>query len=153
MTLRREQHIRQLVDYARRGKAKTFILAVGSFILTGTLLRTVELSAPIVFSIGFLGIIPLLVREWKLGTIRRSFNDDAMYQRLIRLPFWMTLFGLCLLYVILGWVEFGTPARSVFLTIAALCLGMFLFQRTFDRVILKLEPDYITDRELHREVK
>ena len=151
--MRREQHIRQLVDYARQGKARAFILAVASIILTGTLLRTLELSAPIVFSLGFLGMIPLLVREWKLGTIRRSFNDDSSYQKLIRLPFWVTVFGLCLLYAILGWYELGTPNRSVFLMLGALVIGMFFFQRTFDRVILKLEPDYITDRELHRELK
>lgn len=151
--MRREQHMRQLVEYARQGKTKTFILGAASAIITGSLVQYVTEFELVVLGIGFLGVIPLAVREWRLGTIRASFNDNATYQRLIRLPFWMTVFGLCLLYAILGWYELGTPNRSVFLMLGALVIGMFFFQRTFDRVILKLEPDYITDRELNRELK
>jgi len=151
--MRREQHMRQLVEYARQGKTKTFILGAASAIITGSLVQYVTEFELVVLGIGFLGVIPLAVREWRLGTIRASFNDNATYQRLIRLPFWMTVFGLCLLYAILGWYELGTPNRSVFLMLGALIIGMFFFQRTFDRVILKLEPDYITDRELNRELK
>ncbi|TCI39065.1 hypothetical protein EVJ29_00040 [Exiguobacterium sp. SH4S7] len=150
--MKREQHIRRLVDYARQGKAKAIMIGAGSIFLTSMLLRTVDLSQPLLIGLGFLGVAPLLVREWKLGTIRSTFNDDATYQRLIRFPFWLTLFGLLVLYALLGWFETGSPGTSFFLALGVLLLGMFGLQRAFDRVILKLEPDYITDRELHREL-
>lgn len=151
--MRREQHIRRLVDYARQGNAKTFILGAASAIITGTLVQYVTRFEFIVLGIGFLGVIPLAVREWRLGTIRASFNDNATYQRLVRLPFWLTLGGLIMLYALLGWYDSGSSGPSFFILFAALCMGMFGLQRAFDRVILKLEPDYITDRELHRELK
>ncbi|MGE9213571.1 hypothetical protein [Exiguobacterium aurantiacum] len=151
--MRREQHIRRLVDYAKRSQRWAIILAVASFIITGILIDKVDQSEYLLLGFGFLGVIPLLVREWRFGTIRASFNDNATYQRLVRLPFWMTLFGLVILYSILGWYELGSPGPSVFLTLAILVGGMYLLQRYFERIILKLEPDYITDRELHRELK
>lgn len=151
--MRREQHIRRLVDYARQGKTKTFILGAASAIITGSLVQYVSKYELVVLGIGFLGVIPLAIREWKLGTIRASFNDNSTYQRLVRLPFWLTLCGLVMLYALLGWYDFGSADSSFFILFAALCMGMFGFQRAFDRVILKLEPDYITDRELHRELK
>ncbi|MDL5376391.1 hypothetical protein ACNOIU_03195 [Exiguobacterium mexicanum] len=151
--MRREQHIRRLVDYARQGNAKTFIIGAASAIITGTLIQYVSQYEFVVLGIGFLGVIPLAIREWKLGTIRASFNDNATYQRLVRLPFWLTLGGLVMLYALLGWYDSGSAGPSFFILFAALCMGMFGLQRAFDRVILKLEPDYITDRELHRELK
>lgn len=151
--MRREQHIRRLVDYARQGKMKTFILGAASAIVTGTLIPYVSQFEFIVLGIGFLGVIPLAVREWRLGTIRASFNDNATYQRLVRLPFWLTLCGLVMLYTLIGWYDSGSAGPSFFILFAALCIAMFVFQRAFDYVILKLEPDYITDRELHRELK
>lgn len=151
--MRREQHIRRLVDYARQGKMKTFILGAASAIVTGTLIPYVSRFEFIVLGIGFLGVIPLAVREWRLGTIRASFNDNATYQRLVRLPFWLTLCGLVMLYTLIGWYDSGSTGPSFFILFAALCIAMFVFQRAFDYVILKLEPDYITDRELHRELK
>ncbi|RHB49588.1 hypothetical protein [Exiguobacterium sp. AM39-5BH] len=151
--MRREQHIRRLVDYARQGKMKTFILGAASAIVTGTLIPYVSRFEFIVLGIGFLGVIPLAVREWRLGTIRASFNDNATYQRLVRLPFWLTLCGLVMLYTLIGWYDSGSAGPSFFILFAALCIAMFVFQRAFDYVILKLEPDYITDRELHRELK
>ena len=151
--MRREQHIRRLVDYARQGKMRTFILGAASAIVTGTLIPYVSRFEFIVLGIGFLGVIPLAVREWRLGTIRASFNDNATYQRLVRLPFWLTLCGLVMLYTLLGWYDSGSAGPSFFILFAALCIAMFVFQRAFDYVILKLEPDYITDRELHRELK
>ncbi|WP_214844856.1 hypothetical protein [Exiguobacterium sp. s150] len=151
--MRREQHMRQLVEYARQGKTKTFILGAASAIITGSLVQYVTEFELVVLGIGFLGVIPLAVREWRLGTIRASFNDNATYQRLVRLPFWLTLGGLILLYALLGWYDSGSSGPSFFLLFAVLCMGMFGLQRAFDRVILILEPDYITDRELHRELK
>ncbi|WP_047374744.1 hypothetical protein [Exiguobacterium sp. ZOR0005] len=151
--MRREQHIRQLVEYARKGKAKTFILGMASLIITGTLIRTVELSQPLLVSIGFLGVVPLLVREWKLGTIRRSFNDDKTYRRLVRLPFWLTTVGFIGFLGLLWWFDTATPGITFLIPIAVLVLTVLGLQYAFDRVILKLEPDYITDRELHRELK
>ncbi|WP_214823596.1 hypothetical protein [Exiguobacterium sp. s28] len=151
--MRREQHIRRLVDYAKQSQRWAIILAVASFIITGTLIRTVEQSEYLLLGFGFLGVIPLAIREWKLGSIRASFNDNATYQRLVRLPFWLTLGGLVMLYALLGWYDSGSAGPSFFILFAALCMGMFGLQRAFDRVILKLEPDYITDRELHRELK
>jgi len=151
--MRREQHVRRLVDYARQGKTKTFIIGATSAIITGTLVQYVTEFELVVLGIGFLGVIPLAIREWKLGTIRASFNDNATYQRLVRLPFWLTLCGLVMLYALLGWYDSGSPGPSFFILFVVLCMGMFGLQRAFDLVILKLEPDYITDRELHRELK
>ncbi|WP_214714250.1 hypothetical protein ABKJ26_03235 [Exiguobacterium mexicanum] len=151
--MRREQHIRRLVDYARQGNAKTFIIGAASAIITGTLVQYVSQYELVVLGIGFLGVVPLAVREWRLGTIRASFNDNATYQRLVRLPFWLTLCGLVMLYTLLGWYDSGSTGPSFFIGFTALCIVMFGLQRVFDRVILKLEPDYITDRELHRELK
>ncbi|WP_445002598.1 hypothetical protein [Exiguobacterium alkaliphilum] len=151
--MKREQHIRQLVDYARKGKATTFILGTASLIITGTLIRTVELSQPLLVSLGFLGVVPLLVREWKLGTIRRSFNDDKTYQWLVRLPFWLTSIGLIGFLVLLWWYDTAAPGVTFLIPIAVLVFTVLGLQRAFDRVMLKLEPDYITDRELQRELK
>ncbi|WP_058764585.1 hypothetical protein [Exiguobacterium chiriqhucha] len=151
--MRREQHVRRLVDYARQGNTRTFIIGAASAIVTGTLVQYVSTYELVVLGIGFLGVIPLAIREWKLGSIRASFNDNPTYQRLVRLPFWLTLCGLVMLYALLGWYDSGSADSSFFILFAALCIGMFGLQRVFDRVILKLEPDYITDRELHRELK
>ena len=151
--MRREQHIRRLVDYARQGNIRTFIIGAASAIVTGTLVQYVSTYELVVLGIGFLGVIPLSIREWKLGSIRASFNDNPTYQRLVRLPFWLTLCGLVMLYALFGSYDSGSPGPSFFLLFAVLCLVMFGLQRAFDRVILQLEPDYITDRELHRELK
>ena len=151
--MRREQHIRRLVGYARQGKRSTFIFGMISIIITGTLLRTVELSEPLLVSLGFIGVVPFLVREWKLGTIRRSFNENPTYQRLVRLPFWLTFIGFVGFLSLLSWNEVGSSGILFLLPLAALLFIVFVLQRVFDRVILKLEPDYITDRELHRELQ
>lgn len=150
--MRREQHIRRLVDYARQGKTRTFIIGATSIIVTGTLLRTVELTHPLLVALGFLGVVPLLVREWKLGTIRRSFNSDPTYQRLVRFPFWLTVIGFLGFLGLLWWNDVGSSGMTFLLPLAVLLLIVYGLQRTFDRIILKLEPDYITDRELHREL-
>lgn len=151
--MKREQHIRRLADYAKRSQRWAILLAIASFFITGTLIDKVDRSDYLLFGLGFLGIVPLLVREWRLGTIRASFNDNTTYQRLVRLPFWLTLIGLVMFYLLLGWYDFGSPGPSIFLTIAVFLGGMYLLHRYFERIILKLEPDYITDRELHRELK
>lgn len=151
--MRREQHIRRLVGYARQGKRSTFIFGMISIIITGTLLRTVELSEPLLVSLGFIGVVPFLVREWKLGTIRRSFNESPTYQRLVRLPFWLTFIGFVGFLSLLSWNEVGSSGILFLLPLAALLFIVFVLQRVFDHVILKLEPDYITDRELHRELQ
>ncbi|EPE63587.1 putative membrane protein [Exiguobacterium sp. S17] len=150
--MRREQHILRLVDYARQGKAKTFMIGMTSIIVTGTLLRTVELTHPLLVALGFLGVVPLLVREWKLGTIRRSFNENPTYQRLVRLPFWLTSIGFLGFLGLLWWNDVGSSGMTFLIPLAALLFTVFALQRTFDRIILKIEPDYITDHELHREL-
>ncbi|MCC5891808.1 hypothetical protein [Exiguobacterium sp.] len=150
--MRREQHIRQLVDYARQGKGKTFIILVSSILITGTLLRTVESSEPLIISLGLLGVVPLLVREWKLGTIRRSFNEDPTYQRLVRLPFWLTFFGLLGFLLLLWGHDIGLTGSASLSPLFTLLLTVFVLQRLCERALLKLEPDYITDRELNREL-
>lgn len=150
--MRREQHIRRLVDYARQGKTRDFFLGMTSVIITGTLLRTVEQTHPLLVALGFLGVVPLLVREWKLGTIRRSFNEDPTYQRLVRLPFWLTCLGFLGFLGLLWWNDVGSSGMIFLIPLTVLLLIVYGLQRTFDRSILKLEPDYITDRELQREL-
>lgn len=149
--MRREQHIRRLANYARQGKAKTFILGGMSAVMTGVFLQTIDVSETFLVSLGFLGVVPLLVREWKLGTIRRSFNESHTYQRLVRLPFWLTFIGFLGFFGLLWW-NATSPGSSYLAPLILLLLTVYGLQGTFDRVILKHEPDYITDRELQREL-
>ncbi len=149
----RTQHLEQLVTYAKKRRKETFILGMASLLITGTWFRTTELSESFLFSFGFLGVVPLLVREWRLGTIRQSFHTDAVSRRLIRFSFYLTTAGLlaflCLLFSV------GTQLSGILFLIplGVLVLLVVGLQRLLDWVLVRREPDYITDRELHRELK
>lgn len=150
--MRREQHVRQLVDVAKEGTLNVFVIGALSPIVTWLVLGMIDSSKAAVIALGFVGVIPLLFKQWRLDAVRKTFNVNATYQRLVRLPFWLTTVGLLLVYGLMGYGE-RVDNKWWLVPILLLCATFYGLHRLHERTMVRIEPDYITDRELQVELK
>lgn len=150
--MRREQHVRQLVDVAKEGTLNVFVIGALSPIVTWFVLGMIDSSKAAIIALGFVGVIPLLFKQWRLDAVRKTFNVNATYQRLVRLPFWLTTVGLLLVYGLMGYGE-RVDNKWWLVPILLLCAAFYGLHRLHERTMVRIEPDYITDRELQVELK